>query len=78
MHIEMLSTGCSNSMAQLENLKAAIAETGVDAQVETVSDIYRIMDYGVSCCPAIVINGKVRSAGKLLSIEELAALLLFK
>jgi len=75
MHIEMLSTGCSNSMAQLENIKAAIEETGVVAQVETVNDIYKIMGYGVSCCPAIVINGKLRSAGRLLSVEELTALM---
>lgn len=75
MHIQMLSTGCSKSAAQLENIETAVRTKGLNAKVETVNDIYKIMSYGISCCPAIVIDGKLKSAGKLLSAEEVLQLI---
>lgn len=75
MHIEMLSTGCSKSTALLQNIEAAVKEAGISAQVDTVNDIYKIMAYDISCCPAIAINGKIRSVGELLSVEEIVQLI---
>ena len=71
MKIEILGTGCAKCKALEENVKKAVADAGVFAQVEKVEDIVKIMDYGVMNTPALVINGVVKSTGKLLSSEEI-------
>jgi small redox-active disulfide protein 2 len=52
------------------NVRAAAAETGIDAEVEKVSDLDRIMDMGVMITPAFAIDGNVVSAGKILTKEQ--------
>jgi small redox-active disulfide protein 2 len=74
MKIEILGTGCTKCKALEENTKKAVADTGVFAQVEKVEDIEKIMAYGVMSTPALVINGEVKSTGKLLNSEEIKAL----
>ena len=71
MKIEILGTGCAKCKALEENTKKAIAEAGIFAQVEKVEDIVKIMDYGVMSTPALVIDGEVKSTGKLLNSEEI-------
>ena len=71
MKIEILGTGCAKCKALEENAKKAVSDAGVFAQVEKVEDIVKIMDYGVMNTPALVINGVVKSTGKLLSSEEI-------
>jgi small redox-active disulfide protein 2 len=73
MKIEILGTGCAKCKALEENTKKAVAEAGVFAQVEKVEDIVKIMDYGVMNTPGLVINGVVKSTGKLLNSEEIKA-----
>ena len=73
MKIEILGTGCAKCKALEENVKKAVAEAGVFAQVEKVEDIVKIMDYGVMNTPGLVINGEVKSTGKLLNSEEIKA-----
>jgi len=73
MKIEILGTGCTKCKALEENVKKAVAEAGVFAQVEKVEDIVKIMDYGVMNTPGLVINGEVKSTGKLLNSEEIKA-----
>jgi small redox-active disulfide protein 2 len=74
MKIEILGTGCTKCKALEENAKKAVADAGVFAQVEKVEDIEKIMAYGVMSTPALVINGEVKSTGKLLNSEEIKAL----
>lgn len=71
MKIEILGTGCAKCQALTENTKKAIAEAGIFAQVEKVEDIVKIMEYGVINTPGLVINGEVKSTGKLLTPEEI-------
>ena len=73
MKIEILGTGCAKCKALEENAKKAVSDAGVFAQVEKVEDIVKIMDYGVMNTPGLVINGVVKSTGKLLNSEEIKA-----
>lgn len=74
MKIEILGTGCPKCKVLEENVKKAVAEAGIFAQVEKVEDVMKIMDYGVMNMPGLVINGEVKSTGKLLSSEEIKVL----
>ncbi|MHB8074964.1 thioredoxin family protein [Desulfosporosinus fructosivorans] len=65
MEIEILGSGCSNC-AKLEKVtKEGIAQLGIEAQVEKVEDMQKIMSYGVMSTPALVINGVVKLVGKV-------------
>lgn len=73
MKIEILGTGCTKCQSLTQNAKKAVADAGVFAQVEKVEDLVKIMEYGVMNTPALVINGEVKSTGKLLNSEEIKA-----
>lgn len=75
MKIEVLGTGCSKCQALTEATKKAVAQKGIFAQIEKVEDIMQIMNYGVTSTPALVVDGKVLSSGKLLSVDEIIKLL---
>lgn len=75
MKIEILGTGCSKCEALTNNVKAAIAKKGIFAQVEKIEDMVKIMEYGVMSTPGLVIDGEVKSTGKLLDVEEIEKLL---
>lgn len=75
MKIEILGTGCAKCAAMMENAKKAVAQSGKFAQVEKVEDIAAIMAYNVMNTPALVVDGEVKSTGKLLSPQEIAAFL---
>ena len=65
MEIKILGSGCSNC-AKLEKVaKEGIAQMGIEAQVEKVEDMQKIMSYGVMSTPALVINGVVKLVGKV-------------
>jgi small redox-active disulfide protein 2 len=57
------------------NAEAAVKTLGVDATVEKVEKIADIMKFGVMMTPALVVDGKVKSAGKVMSAEEIKAFL---
>jgi len=75
MKIEILGTGCSKCQALMQATKDAVAASGKFAQIEKVEDIMQIMQYGVTSTPALVIDGVVKSSGKVLSTQEIVALL---
>jgi len=75
MKIEILGTGCSNCKRLEENTKKALEETGKKAEVVKVTEIDKIVEYGVMSTPAIVINGKVKSHGKVASVGEIKEML---
>lgn len=75
MKIEVLGTGCSKCI-QLENVvKEAVAKSGKFVQIEKVNDITKIMEYQVMSTPGLVIDGKVVSTGKVLSVDEVLELI---
>ena len=75
MKIEILGTGCAKCKALEEVAKQAIGKIGGFHSVEKVEDIMKIMEYGVVSTPAIVIDGVVKSTGKLLTIDEVLELI---
>ena len=70
--IEVLGTGCAKCQKLEENAKQAVKLSGADATVSKVSDISQITDYGVMITPALVIDGKVKVAGKIPTAEAIA------
>jgi small redox-active disulfide protein 2 len=75
MKIEILGTGCAKCKALEEATKQAVAQSGKFAQIEKVEDIMKIMEYGVMSTPGLVIDAKVVSTGKLLSVAEIVDLI---
>lgn len=75
MKIEVLGTGCSKCIALEASVKEAIAKTGKFVELEKVDDIMKIMEYQVVSTPGLVIDGKVVSTGKVLSVEDVIALM---
>lgn len=75
MKIEILGTGCNKCKALEEATKQAVAQSGKFAQIEKVEDIQKIMEYKVMSTPGLVIDGKVLSTGKLLSVNEIVELI---
>lgn len=74
MNIKVLGTGCPNCQRLEANVKQAIEESGLEATVEKVTEIQDIMSYGVMGTPALVVDGKVRIAGRVPRAEELKKL----
>jgi len=75
MRIEILGTGCPKCKQLTANAEAAVAELGVDVQVEKVEDITEIIEFGVMMTPALAIDGEVKSSGKVLSADHIRKLL---
>ncbi len=74
MDIKILGTGCKKCKKLEENVREAVNSEGMDASVEKVEDMQEIMEYGVMSTPALVIDGKVKSTGKILTAEEIIKL----
>lgn len=75
MMIKILGSGCKNCVALTENVKAAVRELGIEAQVEKVTDFADIAAYGVMRTPALVVDEKVVSFGKVLKPKEIVNIL---
>ncbi|MCU0768188.1 MAG: thioredoxin family protein [Burkholderiaceae bacterium] len=73
--LQVLGTGCAKCIALGEHATAAAQALGLDYELEKVTDINAIIDAGVSRTPALAVNGEVKSSGKVLSVEEVKALL---
>jgi small redox-active disulfide protein 2 len=71
MKIEILGTGCAKCNKLEELAREAVAESGSDAEIVKVKDLNAIMGYGVMITPALVVNGEVKSAGKVPTKEEI-------
>lgn len=75
MIIKILGSGCPNCKKLHENTELALKELKLEAKVEEVRDIDKIIDYGVMKTPGLVIDEKVKSSGRVLSVEEIKKLL---
>ncbi|HOJ16247.1 MAG TPA: thioredoxin family protein [Caldisericia bacterium] len=71
MKIKVLGVGCANCKLLLERVKEAIRDSGVQAEIEYITDMKEIMKFNVMSMPGLVINDKVVSTGKVLSKEEI-------
>ncbi len=70
MDIKVLGPGCPKCKQTEQVVKDALNETGVSANVEKVTDVMQIAGYGVFGTPAVVIDGEVKSVGKIPKKEE--------
>ncbi len=75
MKIQVLGTGCAKCKQLTANAEKAVADLGIQATVEKVEDIREIVKFKVMTTPALVVDGSVRSSGKVLSPEEVKKLL---
>lgn len=75
MIIKILGTGCPKCKKLEASALLAIEQAGLEATVEKVTDLNKIMDYGVIMTPALVIGDKVVSSGKVISPEEIKTLI---
>ncbi len=73
MEIKVLGTGCPKCKELEKRTVNALAELGFTAGVEKVTDIRKIMEYGILTTPGLVINGKVVSSGRIPRPEEIKA-----
>lgn len=73
--IKVLGAGCASCHKQYENVKEAVSNIGLNVEVEYITDMEKVMTYGVMSMPAIVINDKVVSMGKVLKVSEVEKLL---
>ena len=73
--VKVLGSGCARCSALEAAVRAALAELGVDTAIEHVTDFMQIAAYGVMTTPALVVDGKVVSFGKVLKKDEAKALI---
>jgi small redox-active disulfide protein 2 len=70
MEIKVLGPGCPKCRETEKIVREALAETGVSADVEKVTDVMKIAGYGVLGTPAVVVDGEVKSVGKIPKKED--------
>jgi len=73
--IQVLGTGCPKCTKLAEHAEVAIREAGCEANVEKITDINQIMEFGVMMTPALAVDGKVKVVGRVPSAEEIKLLL---
>ena len=73
--IKVLGAGCKSCHDQYEYAKNAVSNLGLDIEVEYITDMEKVMEYGVMSMPAIVVNDKVVAFGKVLKTAEVEKLL---
>lgn len=75
MKIQILGTGCPKCKQLTQHAEEAMKALGLDAEIEKITQINDIMKFGVMMTPALVIDGNVKSVGKVLSPEEIKGML---
>ena len=73
--IQILGTGCPKCKKLAENTETAAKDLGIQYEIEKITDINEIMKFGVMVTPALVVDGQVKVAGKVPSVEEAKSLL---
>ena len=73
--IKVLGAGCKSCHELYENAKEAVKAMGLSVEVEYITDMQKVMEYGVMSMPAVVVNEKVVSTGKVLKAADVEKLL---
>ena len=74
-NVKVLGAGCKSCHQMYENVCEAVKELGLDVEAEYITDMEQIMGYGVMSMPALVVNDRVVSYGKVLKAAEVTAFL---
>lgn len=75
MKVQILGMGCPKCKLLEEHAREAVAELGIEAEIEKVSDSEAIMDMGVMMTPALAIDGEVKSTGRVLTKDQVISIL---
>jgi small redox-active disulfide protein 2 len=75
MKIKVLGPGCKNCVTLEANTKAALAELGIEAEIEKVTNFTEIAKYGIMSTPGLVIDEKVVSFGKVLKPKDIVQII---
>ena len=76
MKIQILGTGCARCKTLTANAERAVRDLGLKAEIEKVTEIRDIMKFQILMTPGLVIDGKVKTAGRIPSPEEIKQMLL--
>ncbi|OFW54071.1 MAG: redox-active disulfide protein 2 [Actinobacteria bacterium RBG_13_35_12] len=71
MKIQILGAGCPKCKQTEANAREAVKNLGIDAVIEKVTDINRIIDFGITATPALAVDGEIKFSGIIPSIEEI-------
>ena len=69
--IKILGPGCARCVKLRENAEKAAREAGIECEIEKITDIKKIMEFGVMMTPGLVVDGEVKSVGKVLSPDDI-------
>ena len=75
MNIKVLGGGCCKCENLLEAVKEAVAEKGINAEIEYITDMARIMEYGIMSTPALMVDDRIVSMGRVLKAKDVLKLL---
>lgn len=75
MTIQILGSGCANCKMLEESAKSAVNTLGLEAEISKVTDMDEILDMGVMMTPGLVVDGVVKSSGKVLTPQEVVVIL---
>ncbi|EKD39773.1 MAG: redox-active disulfide protein 2 [uncultured bacterium] len=75
MKIQILGPGCANCIKLAETAVAAAKELGIEYELEKISDVNQMMALGVIMTPGLVVDGQVKSVGKVPSLNEMKNML---
>ncbi len=75
MEMKVLGPGCAKCKKLDENVQLAIQQTGKEVDYEYITDIQKIMEYGILMTPGLVVDGKVKSSGRVLPVKDIVDLL---
>jgi len=75
MNIKVLGSGCKNCKKLYENVKESVKNLNIQAEIEYVTDMMEIANYGLLRTPGLVINEKIVSYGKVNSVEEVTTII---
>ena len=73
--VKVLGAGCKSCHAQFEYAKQAVKDLGLDLEIEYITDMQKVMEYGVLSMPALVVNEEVVATGKVLKTADVVSLL---
>ena len=73
--LQILGTGCPKCKKLAQNTEAAAKDLGIEYEIEKVTDINEIMNFGVMMTPALAIDGEVKVVGRVLSPDEIKKML---
>ena len=75
MKFQVLGSGCTKCKTLGQHAEAAAQALGLEYELEKVTDMNAIIDAGVTRTPALAVNGEIKSTGKVLSVDDIKALL---